>query len=177
MALGRAGCAADAVTTRAAAQQDDHIAGRGALAADVVCGRGRHHGAAFQTLGDVALVIDLRHMTGGETDLVAVGGVARGGSLAQLALRQLAGQRLVERDSRVARAGHAHGLMHIGAAGERVTDAAADAGGCAAEGLDLGRVVVGLVFEHQQPVLRLAVDRGGDVDGAGVDLLALVELW
>ena len=115
-------------------------------------------------------------MTGGKADLVAVGGVARGGGLAQLALRQLAGQRLVERDSRVARAGHAHGLMHIGAAGERVADAAADAGGCAAEGLDLGGVVVGLVFEHQQPVLRLAVDRGGDVDGAGVDLLALVEL-
>ena len=67
--------------------------------------------------------------------------------------------------------------MHIGAARERVTDAAADAGGRAAEGLDLGRMVVGLVFEHQQPVLRLTVDRGGDVDGAGVDLLALVELW
>ena len=176
VALGRAGRTTDAVTARAAAQQDDHIAGRGALAADVVCRSGRHHGAAFQTLGDVALVIDLRHMTGGKADLVAVGGVARGGSLAQLALRQLAGQRLVERDSRVARAGHAHGLMHIGAAGERVADAAADAGGRAAEGLDLGGVVVGLVFEHQQPVLRLAVDRGGDVDGAGVDLLALVEL-
>ena len=35
---------------------------------------------------------------------------------------------------------------------------------------------MGLVFEHQQPVLRLAVDRGGDVDGAGIDLLTLVKL-
>ena len=32
------------------------------------------------------------------------------------------------------------------------------------------------VFEHQQPVLRLAVYCGGDMDGAGVDLLALVQL-
>ena len=78
VALGRAGRAADAVTARTAAQQDDHIAGRGALAADVVCRSGRYHGTAFQTLGDVALVIELRHMTGGKADLVAVGGVARG---------------------------------------------------------------------------------------------------
>ena len=32
------------------------------------------------------------------------------------------------------------------------------------------------VLEHQQPVLLLAVHLGGNVDRAGVDLLALVEL-
>jgi hypothetical protein len=35
---------------------------------------------------------------------------------------------------------------------------------------------MGLVFEHEQPVLLLPVHHGGDVDGAGVDLLALVQL-
>ena len=66
--------------------------------------------------------------------------------------------------------------MDISAAGERVADAASDAGGRAAEGFNFGGVVVGLVFEHQQPVLLLAVHLGGNVDRAGVDLLALVEL-
>ena len=50
-------------------------------------------------------------------------------------------------------------LIDIGPAGKRVADAAADAGGRAAEGLDLGGVVVGLVLEHEQPVLLLAVHR------------------
>ena len=67
-------------------------------------------------------------------------------------------------------------LMDIGTAGQGVPDAAADAGGRAAEGLDLRGVVVGLIFEHQQPVLGLAVHRGGDMDGAGIDLLTLVQL-
>ena len=66
--------------------------------------------------------------------------------------------------------------MDIGTAGQGVPDAAADAGGRAAEGLNLRGVVVGLIFEHQQPVLGLAVHRGGDVDGAGIDLLTLVQL-
>ena len=66
--------------------------------------------------------------------------------------------------------------MDIGAAGERVADAPADAGGRAAEGFDLGGVVMRFVFEHQKPVLLLAVHHGGHMNGAGVDLLALVEL-
>ena len=66
--------------------------------------------------------------------------------------------------------------MDIGTAGERVADAAADAGGRAAEGLNLGGVVMRFVFEHQKPVLLLAVHHGGHMNGAGVDLLALVEL-
>ncbi|MPN09659.1 hypothetical protein SDC9_156950 [bioreactor metagenome] len=37
-------------------------------------------------------------------------------------------------------------------------------------------MVVSLVFEHQEPVLNLAVHRGGNVDGTGVDLLALVKV-
>ena len=174
--LGRTGCAADAVPAGAAAQQNDHISGSGALTADVIGGSRRHHRAAFQTLGDVALVVQLRHMAGGQTDLVAVGGIARGGGLAQLPLRQLAGEGLVQRGTGVTRTGHPHGLMDIGTAGQGVPDAAADAGGRAAEGLNLRGVVVGLIFEHQQPVLGFAVHRGGDMDGAGVDLLALVQL-
>ena len=176
VALGRTSCAADAVPSGAAAQQNDHISGGGTLTADVIGGSRRNHRAAFQTLGDVALVVQLCHMAGGQTDLVAVGGIARRGGLAQLPLGQLAGEGLVQGGAGVSRTGHPHGLMDIGTAGQGVPDAAADAGGRAAEGLDLRGVVVGLIFEHQQPVLGLAVHRGGDMDRAGIDLLALVQL-
>ena len=115
-------------------------------------------------------------MAGGKADLVAVGRIARRRGLRELSLGELAGKGLRKRLARVAAARDAHRLMDIGAAGKRVTDAAADAGGRTAEGLDLGGVVVRFVLEHQQPVLLLAVHLGGNVDGAGVDLLALVEL-
>ena len=51
------------------------------------------------------------------------------------------------------------------------------AGRRAAEGLDLRGVIVRLVLEKEQPVLRLAVDIHFDLDGAGVDLLRFVELF
>ena len=38
-------------------------------------------------------------------------------------------------------------------------------------------MVVGFVLEHEDPVLFFAVDVHLDLDGAGVDLLALVEIW
>ena len=41
--------------------------------------------------------------------------------------------------------------------------------------ISVGWVVVGLVLEEEEPVLVLAVHVHGDLDGAGVDLLGLVE--
>ena len=176
VALGGAGGAADAVAAGAAAQQDDHVAGGGLFPHHVGGGSGAHDCAQLQVLGHIAGVVELADHTGGKADLVAVGGIARRGGGTQLALGQLTGQRLVHGGAGVAAAGDAHGLIHIGAAGQRVTDRAADAGGRTAEGLDLGGVVMGLVLEHEQPVLLLAVHVHGDVDGAGVDLLALVQV-
>ena len=121
-------------------------------------------------------MVDLVYKTGRKADLVAVGGVACRGGLAQLALRQLVFERFREGNGRVARAGHAHRLIDVGAAGERVADGAAEAGRRAAERFDLGRVVVGLVLEHEQPVLVVTVYECLYLDGAGVDLLGLVDV-
>ena len=173
--LGRTGSAADAVTARAAAQQDDLIPCYGTLTHHVFSRRGSHHCAALKALGNVTVVIDLGNVTGGKTDLVAVGGVAGSGSLGKTALGQLALQSVGKGGAGIAAAGKAHGLMDIGATGQRIADAAADAGGSAAERLDLRGMVVGLVLEHQQPFLVLTVHIGGEADGAGVDLLALVQ--
>ena len=176
MALGGAGGAADSVPAGPSAQQNHHIAGLGPLPDYIFRQDRRHHRAAFQPLGYIALVVNFRHVARGKADLVAVGGIARRRGLGQLALGQLASQRIHQRLAGVPAAGDPHGLMDIRPPGKRVPDAAADAGGRAAEGLDLRGVVVGLVFEHQQPVLLLTVHHGGNVDGTGVDLLALVQL-
>ena len=174
--LGRAGSAADAITAGAAAQQHDHIAGSGALAADVG-GRGSTHNSAnLHALCHITGVVDLVHLTGSQTDLVAVGGVTGGCGGDQLALGQLAGHGLADRLERVACAGDTHSLIDVAATGQRVADGTADAGGSAAEGLDLGGVVVGLVLEQEQPVLLLTVHITLDLDGAGIDLLALVKV-
>ena len=174
--LGRTGGAADAVTAGAAAEQDDLVAGRGALAAHVVGRRGAHDGTDLHALGHVAGVVELGDLAGGKADLVAVGGVSGSGGGHELALRQLAGKRLGHRHGRIGGTRDAHRLVDVAAARERVTDGAADAGRRAAEGLDLGRVVVSLVLEEEQPVLVLAVDIDGHAHGAGVDLLGLVEV-
>ena len=176
MGLGGAGGAADAVPAGAAAQQDDHIAGGGFLAADMAGRRCTHDRADLHALGSVAGVIQFRDLAGGKADLVAVAGVTGSSGGDQLALGQLAGHRLGDRLQRVGCAGHAHGLVDVAAAGQGIADGTADAGGSTAERLDLGGVVVGLILKEEQPVLQLAVDIALDLDSAGVDLLALVQV-
>ena len=83
---------------------------------------------------------------------------------------------LRQRYGRVTRTGHAHRLINVGATGQRVADRTAEAGSRAAERLDLGRVVMGLVLEHEQPVLVVAVHECLHLNGAGVDLLGLVDI-
>ena len=176
MRLGGTGGTADTVAPRASAQQDDDITRGGLLAADMAGRRRADNCADLHALGGVAGVVQLCDLTGGKADLVAVAGIARGSRRDQLALGQLAGHCLGNRLQRVSRTGHAHGLIDIAASGQRVTDGTANAGRRAAEGLDLGGVVVGLVLEQEQPVLLLTVHVTLDLDGAGVDLLALVKV-
>ena len=140
-------------------------------------GRGRGHNRTdLHALGHIAGVVDLVHLTGGQADLVAVGRVAGCGGGDELALGELALKRFGHRHGRIGGAGHAHGLVHVGTAGQRVADAAADAGGRAAERFDLGGVVMRLVLEQEQPVLVVAVHIHLHLDSAGVDLLGFVEV-
>ena len=122
--------------------------GAGRLATHVVGRRRAHHRADLHALGGVAGMVQLVHLAGCQADLVAVGRVARRRRGHQLALRQLARQRLAHGHERVGRAGHAHGLVDVAAPGKRVADSAAHAGGRAAERLDLGGMVVRLVLEQ-----------------------------
>ena len=176
MFLGRTRRAADAVAARAPAEQHDDIARLRTLTHDVDLRRRRDDRADLHAFGHVALVVDLAHLARGEADLVAVGAVARGRAQRDLLLRQLARQRLLEGTARVSGTGHAHGLIDVGTAGQRIADSTAEAGRRAAERLDFRRMVMRLVLEHDEPFLILAIHIDVHDDAAGVDFLGLVEI-
>ena len=115
-------------------------------------------------------------MACGQSYLVAVAGISCSGTLGDDALGQLAGQRVGHGSVDVAGAGDAHCLVNVGAARQRVADGAAKTGGRAAEGLDFGGMVVGLVLELQQPAFGLAVHVKVHIYGAGVVFLALLQV-
>ena len=173
--FGAARGAANAVAAGAAAQQHHHVARSRRFAANVVSRRGRHHSADFHALGNVARVVQLVHLARGQADLVTVAGVTGSSRGDQLALRQLARQCFGHGHQRVRRTGDAHGLVHVAAARQGVTDSAAQARGRAAERLDFRGVVVRFVLEQVQPVLVLAVHVHLALHRAGVDFLGLVQ--
>ena len=115
-------------------------------------------------------------MRGGEADLVAVTGIAGGRLLRDHPLRKFAGDGVRDAGRDVTGAGDTHRLIDIGTAGERVPDRAAQTGGRTAEGLDFRGMVVRLVLELQEPLLRLSVHVHVHEDAAGVVLLALLQV-
>ena len=121
-------------------------------------------------------MINLSNVACCKADLVAVGRIARRCGLCQSALGQLALKGILQWSAGISAAGKAHCLMYVCSSGEGIADAAANAGSRAAEGLNLGGVVMGLVFKHKEPVLIHAVNLGVYADGAGVYLFALVQL-
>ena len=174
--FGGAGGTAASVTAGTAAQKDDHVTGGRNLAAYVFSGSGRDDRTDLHTLGRVAGVIDLVYHTGGQTDLVTVGGIAGRCRGHDLALGQLARHSLGYGTGGIGRAGHTHSGVYIGTAGQRIADRTADTGGGTAEGLDLGGMVVRFILKEEQPVFLGTVMIHLHLNGAGVDLLALVQL-
>ena len=140
---------ADAVPSGAPAKQDDRITGIRAGTAHILCRCGGNDGTDLHALGGISGVVQLIHHAGGKPYLVAVGGVASRRRLHDTALGQFSGNRLGYGAGGISRAGHAHGGIHIGAPGQRVTDGSADAGCSTAERLNLSRMVVRFVLEQK----------------------------
>ena len=176
MAFGRTRGTAHSVAPRATSEEEDHIAGGRTLAAHILGLHGTHHRTNLHSLGSVASVIDLAHHGGSQTYLVAVAGVAGSSLAADDTLRQLAGHRLRHRLADVASTSHAHGLIDVRPAGERVADGTAQAGGRTTERLDLCGMVVGLVLELEQPFLHTPVHIHIHEDAASVVLLAALHI-
>ena len=148
MCLGGSRSTADSVTSGPAAEQDDHIAGFRLFSLDVLDRSGRHDRTEFHMFRNIAWMIDLLDITGRKTDLVAVGAVAVCCFSCDLSLRKFARNRIPDMCGRIRSAGDSHGLIDIASSGQRVADRAAQTGRCAAEGFDLGRMIMSLVLEH-----------------------------
>ncbi len=176
--LGGAGCAAHAVTPGSSAEEDDHIARGRVLPDHVLPCRSAHDGTDLHALCHISRMVELRDLTGRKADLVAVAGVALGSARHELLLGKLSLKGLGDRSCRIRSARHAHGLVYIASSGERVADGTAKAGGSAAEGLNLRRVVVGLILEEEEPLLShrslAVVHLNGDDNRAGVVLIGLL---
>ena len=115
--LGGTGCAAYSVAAGASAQQEDYIARDGTLAAHVVRLDGAYYRSDFHTLGGIAVGIDFPDVGGCKADLVSVAGIAARGLARYHALRELAGDSVGDLGCNVARAGDAHRLIDVRAAG------------------------------------------------------------
>ncbi len=174
MRFGGTGSTAAAITAGAAAEQDDDIARIGRQTDDIGTRCRCDNGADLHTLCHVIRMIDFIYKTGCQTDLIAVGTVAGRGACRQLSLRQFALQCLIERYGRVCCTGYTHCLIYIGTAGKRIADCTAEAGCRTAERLDLGRMVMGLVFEIDEPLLFFSIDIDRYDDAACVDLVGLL---
>ena len=176
VALGGTCCAAAAIPAGATSQENHLIPRLGALPPHIFLWNRRNHSANLHPLGGVARMIQLVHHTCGQANLVAVRGITRRRRGHQLPLRQLPGQGLRHRRQGVRCASDPHGPIYIGPAGQGIPDGAANTGGRAAERLNLRGMVVGFVLEEQEPGLLFPIHRNGHVNGAGIDLLALVQL-
>ena len=174
MLFRRAGGAADSVAAGGTAQKQYYVARDGTFAAHLRGLYGANYGADFHALGSIAVGIDLPYVGGSETDLVSVAGITTRSLARNHSLRELPGNGFRDLGGNVARSGHAHRLIDVRAAGQRVADSAAEAGRRPAERFYFRRVVMSLVLEHEKPLLNLTVYIYVDVDAAGVVLFALL---
>ncbi len=117
--------ASDAVSARTPAQQQNHIAGCGRLAAHGIGLDRSDHGTHLEAFGYVGGVIDFADMGGGQSYLVAVRGVARCGLAGDDPLRQFARKGVRHWGVDIARTGYAHGLIDVGTPRQRVTNGTA----------------------------------------------------
>ena len=176
MTLRGAGSTTYTVTACTTADENDQIAGLRSLANNIHPGSGCYYGTDFQTLCYEARMVYLRHLTGSQTNLVAVRAVAGCGSLSNLLLGQLARKGILHGSAGIGCTGDSHRLIYISAAGQRVTNSTAQTGSCAAERLNLSGMVVGLVLEHDEPLFNLPVYFCRHYDAAGIDFIGSIEV-
>ena len=171
MRFGCSSGASYAVAAGTSAEEYYHIARVGVETFYATTWSSGNYSAYFHAFCHVVGMVNLVYQAGGQTYLVAVRAVTLGGGCNYLTLRQFSRKSLVEWLCGVGGAGNAHGLIYVCTSRKRVADTSAKAGGCSAERLYLGGVVVGLVLEIDEPFLDFAVNVDGDDDAAGVYLV------
>ncbi len=93
-------------------------------------------------------MIQLIDDAGRKPDLVSVRTVARRRRRDDLSLRKFSNQRLAHGSQGISGSRQPHRRIHIGTTGKGIADRPSETGRRSAERFDLGRVIVGLVFEQ-----------------------------
>ena len=172
--FGRAGGAAHAVASRAAAHQNDDVAGRGRFANDMARRSRCDDRADFHAFGQKSRMIIFRDFARRQADLISVGAVSFGRRHRECLLRQFSGERLRKRRARIAGPRDAHRLIHIRASRKRIADATAQARRRAAKRFDFRRVIVRLIFEKEQPIFDARFRFHLDFDRARIDFVRFI---
>ncbi len=116
-------------------------------------------------------MVNLVHKTRSKAYLVAIAAVSASGSSNNLTLRQLAWQGFIQRFGGVGSTSDAHCLIDVGTPRKRVADTASKAGGGTTERLNLGRVVVRLVLEVDEPLFLYPINGDRHYYRASIDLI------
>ncbi len=174
--FGGACGAAAAVTAGPSAHQDNGIARGRIFPQHVFAGDGADNGTEFHSLGQKTFVVQLRHLSRSQANLVPIGTVAGRRSGRYLALGQFAGKSVFNRCPGVGTACNTHGLVNVSSSGKGVSNSPSQTGSRAAERLYLGRMVMRFVLEHNQPFFLLAADISFDHNAAGIDLLRFIQV-
>ena len=169
MRLGRAGCAANAVTTSAAAEKNNDVAIFWTLATDVALRSCAYNGTNLHAFCNVAWVIELRNLTRSKANLIAVTGITCSSRTNNGALRKLSRKCLGNWNGWVCSAGDTHCLVDVATSRQRVADSATNAGSRATKRLNLSWVVVGFVLEEEEPVFVFTINVYLDLYGTGVN--------
>ena len=116
-------------------------------------------------------MIDFFYITGSKTDLVTIRAVAMSCTSDQFFLRKFSFKSFFYGYCRICCTGHTHCLIYISTSGKRVTDSTTKAGCRTTEWFDLGRMVVCLILEVDQPLLFFTIHVNRNNDTAGIDLI------
>ena len=169
--LGGTGGSPDSVTSGPSPKKNDYISRIRIFPDHCFSGRGAHNCADLHTFCHILRMIDFFYISGSQAHLVSIRAVAFCCSSGQCFLGELAFQRLRGRSRRICRSGHPHCLVHIGSSGKRIPDSASQAGGRPSERLNLGRMIMRLIFKIDQPLLAAAVHIDRDDNAAGIDFV------
>ena len=169
MCLGGTGCAANAVTTSAAAEKNDDVTIFWTLAANVALRSCAYNSTNLHAFCNIAWVIELRNLAGSKANLITVAGITCSCRANNGALRKLSWEGLRNWNGWICSASDTHCLVDVAAARKRVADSTTDAGSCATKRFNLGWVVVSFVLEEEEPVFVFAVNVYLYLYGTGVD--------
>ena len=176
MLLGRTSSTATAITAGTTAYQHNNILSGRNFTNYIYLWCSCNNSTNLHALSQEALMIYLGNLTSSQANLITIGAIACCCPQSNLLLWQLALQGFANRTAWICCTGNTHSLIYIGTARQWIADSTAQTGSSATKWLNLSRMVMGFVLEHNQPFLIFATNICINHNTASVDFLGLVQI-